>query len=115
MSLEIKCLNWFANGEVGESSSAMAFCACGVETKKISQPYDPADLNRCLKLVKAIPEIKSHFDRIAFLSSEWAAIIGAWDVLENSFVEEVGWDYKKANRAPKTFDLMQKLFNRKPQ
>ena len=59
-----KILNWFGAGQVGASSKAMALAAAGMPNDK-SHPYDPDDLNRCLLLLEAVPEIRQHMDKVA--------------------------------------------------
>ena len=57
-----KILRWMATGETGISSKKMAFTAVGEEYEKNypSHPHDPADFNRCLMLLDAVPEIRDH-------------------------------------------------------
>ncbi|GAG26436.1 unnamed protein product, partial [marine sediment metagenome] len=62
--MEKKILEWFANGETGTSSEAMAFAAAGIANKSSfgnSTPSDPSDFNRCLKLINQVPEVKDKF------------------------------------------------------
>lgn len=99
---------WFAEGEVGASSQFMAAVALGAKGDG-SYPLDPADLNRCLKLVKAVPAIRRDFPKIRARSKKWRAVIDHWDELKKMFVAEVGWDWSKAKSAPKTYDRMKAL------
>lgn len=105
-----KVLNWIATGDVGESSKAIAFCAAGSKGSNY-HPYDPADLNRCLLLIKAIPEVKDHFDSISKLSDVWRNLIENWDKLEECFIGEVGLNWSKGQRlhATKTYSMMRNL------
>ncbi len=110
--MEKKILEWFATGETGISSKAMAFAAADIENKSSfgdGTPSDPSDFNRCLKLVHQVPEIKSHFDKIAKLSDKWEVLISKWEIVERSFLDEVGFDWCKADRAPKTYKLMKDI------
>lgn len=106
--LKTKILRWLSEGEVGLSSKAMAFTSLGMKAN-YDHPLDPSDFNRCLKLVKYIPEIKNHFPDISKLSKEWKAVIDNWDKIEKSFIDEVGFDWCKAISAPKTYELMKNL------
>lgn len=99
---------WLINGETGLSSKAMAAVALDVGSDG-SHPYDPDDLNRCLKLIDKIPEIKQHFDEIAQLSNTWRLMIAKWDELESLFISEVGFDWSKGDSAPKTYELMREI------
>lgn len=110
--LKEQILKWFCDGEKGLSSKAMARCAVGNEPISRDDrftPLDPDDLNRCIKLVHACPDIKSRFPAIATLSDKWRVVIERWDLLEETFISEVGYDWCNAKSAPKTYDLMHKL------
>jgi hypothetical protein len=109
IKLRAKILSWIANGETGLSSKAMAFCACDIPFEGNHNPADPADFNRCLKLISAIPEVKENFHKIAKLSKRWKNLIENWDDLESIFIDEVGFDWCKANSAPVTYERMQLL------
>jgi len=103
-----KVLNWFATGRVGASSKVMALAAIEMPHDR-SHPYDPDDLNRCLLLLEAVPEIREHFNNVAAISDTWAKLIGRWDEVEQCFLDEVGRNWCKAHSAPKTYDLMKSV------
>lgn len=104
-------INWYVSGERGISSETMAATALGKKPDWSGYPLDPADLNRCIKLVDSAPEVKEAFHAIASLSPEWAAIIENWDELRQMFIDEVGYNWKnRKTRAKRTYDRMQELF-----
>jgi len=103
-----KILNWFGAGQVGASSKAMALAAAGMPNDK-SHPYDPDDLNRCLLLLEAVPEIRQHMDKVAAMSSTWGRLVERWDEMEQCFLDEVGLRWTKARSAPKTYAMMQEI------
>lgn len=109
MSIERKILKWSQGNGVGVSSECMAFTCIGIKPKYKWTPSDPADLNRCLKLIKEIPEIKNSFDKISSIDKYWKSIIDNWDLLEKTFIAEVGFDWCNAKKAPITYDLMKDL------
>ncbi len=111
--IQTKVLNWIATGRVGASSKTMAMAACGLPNEG-SYPYDPDDLNRCLLLLKAVPEVREHFDKIAALGVVWARLVERWAEIETSFLDEVGLNWSKAKSAPKTYDLMQEVIGEAP-
>lgn len=111
--IQSKVLSWIASGEVGQSSKAMAMTACGVPSEG-DYPLDPADLNRCLKMLNAVPEVRDHFDKIAALGVVWGRLIARWAEIESSFIDEVGIDWCKARRAPKTYALMKEVIGEEP-
>lgn len=105
---------WLINGETGLSSKTMASITMGGNGNNgrygISYPHDPDDLNRCIKLVKAAPEVRDAFPKIAASHPKWAVIIRHWDELVALFHGEVGEDWSKGRSAPKTYKRMQELF-----
>ena len=109
-----KILIWFATGETGISSKAMA-CAVAdlppdVKWAKFgNHPSDPDDFNRCLKFLAAVPEARNHLDKVAALSPVWAKLVASWDELEQCFIDEVGFDWCKGGSAKKTYDLMKSI------
>ena len=109
IELRAKCMSWLAKGETGTSSKTMVFCACDIDYEDQCHPLDPSDLNRCIKTVKAIPEIKHAFKKIAKLSDEWRRVIQHWDELSGLFIEEVGYDWSKGRSAPLTYKRMKEL------
>jgi len=110
--LQAKVLVWFGCGELGISSKAMACAVVGIPTashKDRNHPYDPADFNRCLKFLNAVPEARQHFDKVAALSKTWAALISRWDEVEKCFIDEVGLDWCNGKKASKTYKLMKEI------
>lgn len=108
-------LIWFATGERGISSEAMACAIAGLPIEKKwanrNHPSDPSDFNRCLKFLAAVPEAKQHLNKVAALSKTWANLICRWEEVENCFIDEVGIDWCKGKgiRAKKTYDLMKNI------
>ena len=108
-TLNAKIQEWLAHGQVGASSKAMAAAAgcLGEDARSSAYPLDPDDLNRCLLLLEAVPEIRERFDAIATISPTWARLIAKWDQLESSFLKEAGRNWSKGNTgAPKTFAMI---------
>ncbi len=101
-------LNWFGTGRVGSSSKAMAIASIGSNNDG-SHPYDPDDLNRCLLLLEAVPEIRQHMDKLAAINETWGKLIGRWDEVEQCFIDEVGLSWTKGRSAPKTYKLMKDI------
>lgn len=104
-------LKWMLKGDgVGMSAQAMAGAAVCMRGGR-SHPYDPSDFNRCLKLIKKVPEVKLCFASVATLSPQWKALIDRWDEVEKCFIDEVGFDWSKGNKAPKTYALMKSIID----
>lgn len=111
--IQTKVLNWIATGRVGASSKVMAMAACGLPNDG-SYPHDPGDLNRCLLLLEAAPEVREHFDKIEALGVVWSRLIGRWADIEASFLDEAGLNWSKAKEAPKTYALMREVIGEEP-
>jgi hypothetical protein len=107
-----KILKWFATGRVGCSSKAMACCFADIPVHDKSHPYDPDDLNRCLLLLKAVPEAREHMDKLKSLSETWSKLVDKWDEVEALFLDEVGLNWSKGSRAEKTYKLMRYIQGR---
>ncbi|MCY1295155.1 hypothetical protein D9M69_454140 [compost metagenome] len=111
--IQEKVLHWIATGRVGASSKTMALAACGLPNDG-DYPHDPDDLNRCLLLLKAVPEVRHHFDKISALGVVWGRLAAHWDEIEQSFLEEVGLNWSKSGNAPKTYRLMRDVIGEEP-
>lgn len=105
-----KTLEWLAAGRVGMSSKTMALHICGIKTE-YAHPHDPADFNRCLLFLDAVPEARQHIGKMAELSKTWAALIDNWSYLEDLFMQEVGVNWSKARSAPETFRAMRDIID----
>lgn len=107
-----RVLQWFANGEKGISSEAIATTICGLDGGyRKDTPSDPSDFKRCLLLLKAVPELRCKLHLMRSVSKEWNTLIDHWDEIEACFVSEVPeWlDGHSMKSAPKTYALMQKF------
>ena len=111
--IQTKVLSWIATGCVGASSQAMAMAACGLPSDG-SYPHDPDDLNRCLLMLEAVPEVRAHFDKIAALGVVWGRLIARWGEIEEAFLDEAGRNWSKARSAPKTYQLMKEVIGDEP-
>ena len=103
-----KILRWFGTGKVGASSRAMALAAVEMPNDG-SHPLDPADFNRCLLLLEAVPEIRQRMDRVAAISKTWAKLVDHWAEVEKCFLDEVGLDWSNGQRATRTYNLMKDI------
>lgn len=102
-------MSWMIHGERGLSSECMAAVAMNMKPRYSYHPLDPADLNRCMKLVAVCPEVRAAFPSIRKLSKQWTSVIDHWDELADMFEMEVGWNWNKAQSAKKTYDRMKEL------
>lgn len=70
-------------------------------------PHDPADLGRCIRLLREHPEWSSRIEEMAAHNRVWKAYVSRWNELVDSYENEelhrgarMGWS------APKTYALM---------
>jgi hypothetical protein len=103
--IERRALRWLAGGDSGASSKAICYHMLGMKSDG-SFPWDPSDLGRCLRLLELFPEWKPRIREMARYSPQWAALVARWDELAEMMADEVGIDWSKGRRAPRTYDAM---------
>lgn len=111
--IQRKTLRWLADGETGESSETMAYWLA-FNIKRgwgVCHPHDPADFDRCLKLLAAVPELRPDLPRMRELGPAWSALVSRWIEIETCFLSEAGLGWANAARAPKTFVLMRSILD----
>lgn len=104
---------WLARGERGISSEAIVEQLTGERVGRhfrgSDHPYDPSDLNRCVKLLDQHDLAKLVFPgAMADRSPEWAALDAAWDELTTLLREEQA---EKTGRAPRTYARMREVLD----
>lgn len=105
-------VSWLANGETGTSSKCMAmWLAFGKRTSDAfgAYPYDPDDMDRCLKLLHIAPGLRELLPKMAEMNKTWAALVERWDEIEEMQMDEIGLGWTKARSAPRTYALMQEV------
>lgn len=107
---------WAVGPDTGSSSQAIMCAATGVSRGRglrddDAHPLDPSDLGRCLRLIEMLPWTWRGVEVLAGRNPVWKALHENWARLAKTFIEEVGLNWEKADRAPKTFALMQKLMD----
>lgn len=110
--LSLAATNWLANGQRGISSNTMFTVMTGVDAlgdSSPSHPHDPDDLDRCLLLLHAVPELRAKLPLMAKASPAWAALVEVWDQLESLHIAEVGLGWTKGNSAAETYKLMRTI------
>lgn len=108
--IERSIIEWLAGDDTGLSSRAIAFTALGIDFKGSRYwPHDPDDLGRCARLVQQIPEARRGIKLLAKKHREWQIVLSHWDELLSLMVQEVGIDWTKSHRAPKTYRRMKDL------
>lgn len=105
---EQKIVEWLSGSDTGVSSKALAFAFLG-ETyfRARFAPADPADLGRCLRLIRLVPQVREMVDELAgYGHKEWERLAPHWDELTALFESEKGHPLGKA---PKTYQRMQEI------
>lgn len=105
VSIARRALLWLAGGDSGMSSKAICYHMLGMPSDG-SYPLDPSDLGRCLRLLELFPEWKPRMGEMARYSEQWAALVERWDELAEMMADEVGIDWSKGERAPRTYAAM---------
>lgn len=106
-------VEWLAGGSRGISSNTMVQHLVGLPACRGAQshPHDPDDLDRCLRLLEAVPLLRVCLPWMSSCSPEWAALVEKWGEIEASHLEEVGLGWSKGCRAPKTYALMRSVID----
>ena len=114
----MKLLTWYATGERGASSEAIArtsLCGSVQDGDGSSFPMDPSSLRRCLLLIEKVPNVRETGPaRLAEQSPFWRALYQIWDELEEMLRTEIGDALPPHGCAPKTYDMMQEAFANSP-
>lgn len=103
---------WLARGERGISSEAIVEQLTGERVGRYrygggDHPYDPSDLNRCVKLLDQHDLAKLAFPgTMASRSPEWAALDAAWDELTELLRAEQA---EGTGSAPRTYARMNEV------
>ena len=100
-----KVIEWIVDDNTGMSSMNLACFLLIGKSLNNCHPHDPSDLNRCIELLEFAPELKKDLYKMKTLSKEWEILVDNWDLLTNTLNQEKA----KGDRAPKTYDLMNKL------
>ena len=108
-----KAMFWLVNSRIGLSSKCMLATIInggpllgGRDAK--CHPHDPLDLQRCITLLDAAPELRDHLIVMQEVSNEWNVLIKHWADLEAMFKEEL---QVNPNKAPLTLKFMRELFS----
>jgi hypothetical protein len=111
-SVPLAALRWIAGDHVGASSLAIFAHMTGVKPRRgWAHPWDPDDLSRCLRLLRAVPAWRARIPEMARRSKTWKALSARWDEIERCMENEVGWNWSKGKKAPLTYALMKEIID----
>lgn len=113
--LDTRLAEWFASGDTGTSSKAIALW---LWRKRVDAtwgpdiPRDTGDLARCLRLLERIPEWKPRMPEMAEAGGLWPTFSKHWGRIVASFMDECGGvipaPYGEWPNFDKTYALMLK-------
>lgn len=114
LDLPESVLSWIAKGERGTSSETIVAALWGLNLTGRwgwSHPHDPADLRRCLLLLRDSPETAARFQEMRTVSQEWRGLVDDWSMLERLFLEEAGDNGLEGTHwtARRTYDRMRAI------
>jgi hypothetical protein len=110
--IPLAALRWVAGDHVGLSSMAIFSHMTGVRPRRgWAHPWDPDDLSRCLRLLRAVPAWRARIPEMARRSKTWKALSARWDEIERCMENEVGWNWSKGKKAPLTYALMKEIID----
>lgn len=114
-SVETRANAWIIGRNSGLSSQAIWAHMKGISNpdRRWSYPHDPADFGRCARLLALIPEWRRRLRGMARYSKQWAVLVQRWSEIEACMESEVGIDWSKGRAAPKTYDLMRQILDRR--
>lgn len=95
-------LKWLVGRDTGASSRAMLCVALDLPHDG-SDPLDPSDLGRCLRLLERMPWVRDAFPKIRDISPTWAELIDRWDELTRLYERE---SLRADGRAPGLYAAM---------
>jgi len=73
---------WLCSDDTGLSSRFMAAVLSGAPLPENRYPGDCWDFGRCVRLLRAAPELRGNLGRMANQGPVWAKILSQWEGLE---------------------------------
>tara|TARA_B100000700_G_scaffold264816_1_gene302787 strand:+ start:6776 stop:7255 length:480 start_codon:yes stop_codon:yes gene_type:complete len=92
---------WLKSDDIGLSSKYLAKVLFQRDDffAEYAEPYDPADFQRCRKMLDAAPELKERLHLISNVSDVWQGLVEDWDKICDSIDnEEYGEAYNLINK-----------------
>lgn len=99
-------IKWFASGDTGASSETLAATMMGVRKHWPTEPSDPGDLGRCIRLLERIPIFRERLHEMKSQSERWSRLVDHWEELEALYRGEL----PRAS-APKTYARMREIID----
>lgn len=85
---------WLACDDVGMSARYMASVISGEFYSEPAWPHDADDFGRCVRMLDAIPAMRSGMQKMRICSPQWSRLISFWDDAEKAYRAE---DFKRCS------------------
>lgn len=114
-----RLMAWLIQGDTGLSSKCLAATimsngkTANIKAYEASQhPLDGSDLNRCVKLLRQVPEMREHLSIMRPVSKYWEVLVDHWDELEELLDNELIANKKPGSSSLKgsTYKRMKELY-----
>lgn len=92
MEVKESWMNWLASHDTGVSSKTMFSAITGVPTDACDIPYDIADVGRCVRMLRALPDLRPQIEKVMIKHKEWMPFIDCWKELERRYDECVAFE-----------------------
>lgn len=108
MEVKKEHLEWLSSRDTGISSKTMFSAITGIPVGCCDIPYDIADVGRCVRMLRALPDLRSQLSKVIDLHKEWTPFIDCWKELERRYDECINFerlseDEKKSAKRKKHF------------
>lgn len=70
---------WLESDDTGQSSKYMACVLTGQFCSEYAYPHDVGDFGRCVRLLKAVPELAPNLILMQGRGAMWDAVVENWD------------------------------------
>jgi hypothetical protein len=122
MEVKNEWLQWMASQDTGISSETMFSAITGVPVAMRDIPHDMADVGRCVRMLRRLPDLRPQIEKVILQHKEWMPFIDCWKELERLYDECVAFERLPAEEKAKmkkrkhfvspntkAWDLMQQL------
>lgn len=103
---DLRPFQWITGADTGISSRTLWAAMTGVQGGRFDQPYDPADLGRCIRLIELMPEWESRLDEVPLVCPKWQWVVEHWEELKALYYEELS---EGTGLAPRLYQRMLEL------
>ena len=92
MEVKKEWMEWLASRDTGISSKTMFAAITGVPTGECDVPHDIADVGRCVRMLRKLPDLRPQIEKVMIKHKEWMPYIDCWKELERRYDECVAFE-----------------------